>query len=105
MMAVFIISGMIPSRVLVYSIGEIYMLMSMDKKKQKKIILVMLFFAMPFLLVLAIIAGMHERWITFGLFLAVAIIMSINFIGTLIGLRFEEIKAMLQEMQAKQEKK
>jgi hypothetical protein len=77
----------------------------MTTQKQKTIITVILFLGMPFLLILAIIAGMHERWMTFGLFLAVAIIMSINFIGTLIGRSFEEIKAMLQEMQTKQEKK
>jgi hypothetical protein len=58
---------------------------------------VVLFLGVPFWITMATLFGMKARWLMFGLCLTISIMMSINFIGALIGLRFDELKKLLEE--------
>jgi hypothetical protein len=61
--------------------------------------------AVPFLLIYAIVAGVHRHGVTFNLFLAVAIIVSVGHTSVAMGWRFDEIKKLVEKMQEKQKDK
>jgi hypothetical protein len=70
---------------------------SMTITKKKKIAAAVLFLGVPVWIIMAVLFGMKARWLMFGLCLTVSIMMSINLIGALIGLRFDELKKLLEE--------